>query len=185
MRNDMKTTDFYRYKFSLYDFECGYPTIFLHPLKYRREEFEQICTDCIKLVVVQNMYTMQIPAVSEDRDIVSVIKYDYQENIVVWSNDDHTNFDTLFPMFVNEMVKLGFEVERKNVEASFGVNQYTYIDEYLKDDVNRILDTRIQSESIPTITDDIYDDMAAYVEKNATDVEHAVKLIREYTLKRN
>ena len=180
-----KTQEPYRYKFSLYDFECGYPTIFLHPLKYTKEQFEQFCTDCIKFVVMQNMYTMQIPAISEDRDIVSVIKYDYNDNVVVWSSDDHTNFDMLFPEFVSEMVKLGFSVETKDVEASFGVNQYTYINEYLKDDVTRILDTRIQNESIPTIHDDIYDDMVTHIEKNATDVEHAIKLIREYAQKRN
>ena len=170
----------YQYKFSLYDFECEHSIVFLHPLKYTEDEFKKICDDCMKFVVMQHVNTTPIPAIAEDREIVCVNKYEHNDRLMVYTSDEYTNFENLFPLFKQELIKLGFEVEKKEIQASYGINQYTHITEHLMDDVNRVLETRIQHECIPTINDVSYDDMVEYVEQNATDVEHAIKLMHEF-----
>lgn len=171
--------ELFRYAFDLCDFECSNTTVFLSTVKYTRDEFSEICTECAKKAVNQYINHIEIPFITDDDEIIEFSQYD-DKDVKIWSSDMYLNFRAMFPVFVKYMKNAGFTVESKKTEAYFCLNEYTYIDENLKQDVKSILINRIKNENIGVIAEDIWDGLYDHVKENATSIDHAMELVRNW-----
>lgn len=171
--------EFFRYAFDLCDFECSRITVFLSTVKYTRDEFNEICTNCAKKAVKKYLNQIEIPFITDDNEIIEFSQYD-DGDVTIWSSDEHTNFANVYPTFVQQMEDAGFSVESNEIEASFYLNEYTYIDEHLRQEVKGIIEHRKRAEKIDVIEEKIWDGLYDHVKDNATSIDHAMELVRNW-----
>lgn len=171
----------YRYIFDVYDFECAHSTVLLHETKYTNDEFIAICTECIKECLVNNLSNHLIPIMTEDGEILELQKYDDCEYVSAWTNDSYKHLDYIGRDVFKALQSKGFIYEElPQPQGRFGINEYTYIDEYLAEDVNSILNKRKKEENIPVLNYEQSSDLCEFLEANAKTLDDVVPMVKQW-----
>ena len=173
----------YRYAFDISDYECSQETILLHDERYTKEEFNTICKECIKECIVTKLEMLRIPVMTDDGEILEVVKYEDTEKLSVWMSDNYTNLDYIRSDVFKSLKSRGFEIESLPLEASFYANEYTYIRETLSDELVRIFEWKQTQNECVVISDMQSSDLCDYLESNAKTIEEAFDLIPEWLTK--
>lgn len=173
----------YRYAFDIGNYEYSQETILLHDERYTKEEFNAICKECIKECIVTKLEMLRIPVMTDDGEILEVVKYEDTEKLSVWMSDNYTNLDYIRSDVFKSLKSRGFEIESLPLEASFCANEYTYIRETLSDELVRIFEWKQTQNECVVISDMQSSDLCDYLESNAKTIEEAFDLIPEWLTK--
>lgn len=135
----------YKYNFAVDFGDYGNVTNYLSLKKYTKEEFNNICSDVLKRLVVDNLKKMKINAIFPDNNINekgSSIKEHIYRLIETYEQE-----------FNSEMNKLGFSIDLPTIEACCYVDNYSFIRETFGKEINEIMDDRSKNENIPVLTE--------------------------------
>lgn len=171
----------YRYVIDFCDYEFSYKTVVTHDTKYTKEQFDAICKECIKESLLTKLSTESIPAMANGGEIVKCAKYDFEEYISSWTENDYTHIDYVSSAMFALLELKGFEIESLPLEARFYANQYTYIRENFSNEISELLIKREETEKFPVLSDEKAHELCCFLESNAKTVEEAISLIKQWT----
>jgi len=136
----------YKYNFTVDFGDYGNITIYISHKKYTQEEFNTLCLDVLKRLVIDNLKKMKINAIFPDNNInkkgSSLIGHNY---ILI---------ETYEQAFNLEMNKLGFSIDCSSTEAGCYVDNYSFIRETFGKEINEIIDARSKNENLPVLTEE-------------------------------
>ena len=136
----------YKYNFTVDFGDYGNITIYISHKKYTQEEFNNLCLDVLKRLVIDNLKKMKINAIFPDNNInkkgSSLIGHTYML------------IETYEQAFNLEMNKLGFSIDCSSTEAGCYVDNYSFIRETFGKEINEIMDARSKNENIPVLTEE-------------------------------
>jgi hypothetical protein len=170
----------YRYVIDFCDYECSYETVVTHDTKYTQEEFDAICKECIKESLLTKLSTESIPAMVNDGEIVQCVKYDFDERVSAWGDNNYTHMDYVAPSMFKLLELKGFEIESLPMEARFYANEYTYIRENFSEEMLSVFNRREEAEKFPILSDEKAHELCCFLESNAKTVEEAISLIKQW-----
>ena len=135
----------YKYNFTVDFGDYGNITIYISHKKYTQEEFNNLCLDVLKRLVIDNLKKMKINAIFPDNNInkkgSSLIGHTYML------------IETYEQAFNLEMNKLGFSIDCSSTEAGYYVDNYSFIRETFGKEINEIMGDRSKNENIPVLTE--------------------------------
>lgn len=171
----------YRYVIDIYDYECSSETVVTHDIQYTKEEFDAICKECIKESLLTELSTKSILAMAEDGEILQLTKYDFDEHIGAWTENEYNNVYYIRSDMFKLLELKGFEIESIPVEARFCANEFTYITENFSDEMLSLFNRRKEVEKFPVLSDEKAHELCCFLEENAKTVDEAIALIKQWT----
>jgi len=176
-----------RYLFSTHNYEYSHDIFFLHEKEYTTEEFTTIVNDALKKAIVlkANTTPMDVLCLIEPFDKYDAGPLKVETNYGNGHTIDSYDFITDVPTYYNEIISIltseyGFILEELPVpKAVVYVNEYTYIQETMLDDLIKAYQERVNRDSIPVINRETKDAINEIIDKIG-DKEEAKKVMVEY-----
>ena len=136
----------YKYNFTIDFGDYGNITIYISHKKYTQEEFNNLCLDVLKRLVIDNLKKMKINAIFPDNNI--------NKKGSLITEHSYRLIETYEQEFNSEMNKLGFSIDCSSTEAGCYVDNYSFIRETFGKEINEIMDDRSKNENIPVLTEE-------------------------------
>ena len=136
----------YKYNFTVDFGDYGNITIYISHKKYTQEEFNNLCLDVLKRLVIDNLKKMKINAIFPDNNI--------NKKGSLITEHSYRLIETYEQEFNSEMNKLGFSIDCSSTEAGCYVDNYSFIRETFGKEINEIMDDRSKNENIPVLTEE-------------------------------
>jgi hypothetical protein len=147
----------HRYCYNTHYYEGETSWFFLSDEELSDKEWEEVCRAAIKKALLQNVHSEGVVAVdTKDLNMVEVhkISCEGKYSFCLDYGEMWLSLDSLAGRVIQNIQDRGFELEHRNVRATFSADEYTYTRHNFEVHVREVMKERIRNKEVLKYSDD-------------------------------